>query len=246
MKKCLFILLLLAASQSLLAQEKTPLELKQIFYKAYHTNNAQLWKAGIEQLKQSYEKSKDPEVLLELAQAEMGLVGTYMGGRQMDEAEETTDLAEEHLEKVIKELEKNSDGHALYAGILGFQIAFSPMKGMYLGSRSDKHIEKALSLEDSNPIAWYEKASSLYHTPSMFGGDVEKAVECFEKSVNLYEKDTDLSLNWQYLDALVWLGQAYLKHEQKDNAISTFKKCLEIEPDFMWVKMQLLPLAEKS
>lgn len=245
LQKSVLVLFLLSSIHLGFAQDSHP-DLEQIFYKAYCNSNVQLWQTGIQQLKQEYEQSKDPQILLALAQAETGLIGTYMGKQQMEKAEDITDEAEKHLEKALKSLDNNSDVHALYAGVLGFQIAFSPMKGMFLGSKSEKHIETAMNLEGENPIAWYEQGASYYHTPSMFGGDVGKAVECFEKAVRMHEKEAELDFNWQYLDALTWLGQAYLKHEQKDKAIATFKKCLEIAPDFQWVKWQLLPLAEKS
>ncbi|MEM9823728.1 MAG: tetratricopeptide repeat protein, partial [Bacteroidota bacterium] len=76
--------------------------------------------------------------------------------------------------------------------------------------------------------------------------DIPLAIENFKKSVAIYEKDpSDLDSNWQYLNALVWLGQAYLANDQKKEALETFKKCLDLAPEFGWVKHHLLAKAEK-
>jgi len=245
MKKLIIIGLLLGASHILCAQNDRSTELKQLFFKAYYSNNIPLWEAGINQLKQSYKESKDPMDLFQIGMAESGLIGACIANKQMSKGEEVADEAEAHLEEVLKKLKENASAHGLYGGIIGFQISFSPMKGMFLGSKSEKHIDKALSLEPENPIAWYQKASSYYHTPSMFGGDMEKALECFEKSVGLFEQNEDLDYNWKYLDALVWLGQTYVQLEQREKAIQTFNRCLKIAPEFTWVNSYLIPLAEK-
>jgi len=246
MKKSLFLLLIVLCMNHLNAQNQLSLELQQIFYKAYTTNNISLWEIGIQQLQQSYQQSKEPSLLLAIARAESGLVGTCMGNKDSDQAEKVADMAEAHLLEVLESIEDNADANALYGGILGMQISFSPMKGMWLGPKSSKYILKALKLEADNPIAWHQQASSYLHTPAMFGGDVAKAVENFKQAVASYEKSGEsLDYNWEYLNTLTWLGIAYMKNNSVDEGIASFKKCLEIAPDFGWVKHQLLPSAEK-
>ena len=247
MKASFFLIYFSFSSFFLMAQQEPTTELEQLFHKAYCTNNIPLWEAGIQQLKATYQTSKDPLDLLAIAQAEYGLASSCMGNKEMEKAEKVVTAADDHLLEVLAQHKDNADANALYGGILGLQIGFSPFKGMWLGAKSGRYISTALKLEADNPIAWYQEGSSYYHTPSMFGGDLVKAEECYAKAVGIYEqKGGSLTYNWQYLNTLVWLGQAYLKNGKKEAAIATFKKCLTIAPNFGWVKHQLLPVAEQS
>lgn len=131
------------------------------------------------------------------------------------------------------------------SGILGFKIAFAPMKGMWLGPRSNSHLSKAMKNDKTNAQAWKQKGNSLLHTPAAFGGDVKKSIKHYVRAIELYESQGDLTNNWEYIDALAWLGQAYHKDGQLEKAKSTYSKALEQEPNAGWVKYVLLPKAEK-
>lgn len=75
----------------------------------------------------------------------------------------------------------------------------------------------------------------------MFGGNISEAIHCYKKGVKLYEKKPgDHKNEWQYINALAWLGNAYAKNEQYDKALKTYEKALEVEPGFNWVKYDLM------
>ena len=79
----------------------------------------------------------------------------------------------------------------------------------------------------------------------MFGGDIHEAIKHYEHAIQLYEEN-DLTNDWIYLDALAWLGIAYSKTDQLEKAKATFEKALSVEPEFTWVKNNLLPNLKKS
>lgn len=228
-------------------QNVLPENLKELFYKAYTSNSVALWKDGLRQLDSIYHSDKDRKWLLEITEKEYGLVASCQEAGDKKICKKYTDLAQRHAEELLRLNEDWSEAHALLGGLLGFQISYSPMKGMWLGPKSNQHIEKAIRLDEKNPFAWFQKGSSYYHSPSMFGGDIGKSVESFEKSESLYEQNgASLDYNWQYLDALVWLGQAYEKNDQWKEAKATYEKALRLEPEYKWVKYQLLPELEKK
>ena len=81
----------------------------------------------------------------------------------------------------------------------------------------------------------------------MWGGDITEAIEAYEKSIQLYESRPEaLKFNWMYLDALAFMGQAYLKNGDTGKAIATYEKALQAEPEFGWVKYALLPNAKSK
>jgi len=247
MRKIILAIISAAFLTSAMAQNVLPKNLKVQFYKAYTSNSQELWKDGLRQLDAIYNSDQDVKWLLEITKAEFGLVGTCKGVGDKKTGKKYSDQAQKHAEELLRKNEDWSEAHALLGGLLGFQISYSPMKGMWLGPKSDQHIEKAIRLDEKNPAAWYQKGSSYYHTPGMFGGDIGKSVESFEQSVALYEQKAEaLDYNWQYLDALVWLGQAYQKNDQLEKAKATYKKALRVEPEFGWVKNHLLPELDKK
>ena len=75
-------------------------------------------------------------------------------------------------------------------------------------------------------------------------GMKEEAIKSFEKAVKLFEQSPNLSQNLHYLDALAWLGIAYMKNGETDKAKAQFQKALEQEPNFVWVKDSLMPMVE--
>ncbi len=241
----LFIFLLCSVLVS--AQENFQQKMNQQFYSAYLTNTPQVWEDGIQKLNTVYEASKDIEILYQIAHAEFGIIGAYMGKRDKESAAKWIEKAEAHTEILIKENKDWPEALALMANILSIKIGLNPMTGMTLGPKSERYAKKALKKNDQLPQAWAQKAASYYHTPAMFGGSMKKAVTNYEKTVALFEKDMDaLHYNWEYLDALAWLGQAYTKNEQYDQAKTTYEKALRIAPDFGWVKHVLLPRMEKE
>jgi len=67
-----------------------------------------------------------------------------------------------------------------------------------------------MALDDKNPRVWASLGRQYLMTPKMFGGDVPKAIESFQKSLAF---DTSPDETW------VWLAKAFQK--QGDTSQST-------------------------
>jgi tetratricopeptide (TPR) repeat protein len=83
----------------------------------------------------------------------------------------------------------------------------------------------------------------------MFGGSKEDAMKNFSKAVSLFEREENidsLSPNWGYLESLAWLGRANTALENYETALYAYNKALNVEPNFMWVKNNLLPNLKKK
>ena len=247
MKNTFLIFSICLMANSLFAQDTLSNELRTKFFNAFVSNNMNLWTEGTAELKKSYEQSKSTAILYELAKAEFGSVNSAMGNKMQEKAEEHLAKAKEYTLQVLKADEKMANAHALLSGIYGMEIGFSPMKGMTLGSKSNKAIKTAFKLDPNNAFAFYQQASSYLHTPAMFGGSIKKAISYYQKSVDAFENSgQDLKENWLYLSAMTWLGIAYQKNEQYAAAKKVFEKALAYEPYHGWVKYKLLPSVEKS
>lgn len=220
-------------------------DLQAQFYQAYLNNSIEIWKNGIAQLEARYKKTQNDDLLLEIANAAYGSIGTCFAKQDNDTAEKMVDKTEKTLEKFLKTHKEHPDALALMAGTMGMKIALSPMKGMFLGPKSDEYIEKALQFGPASPRVHYQKGSSLYYTPSMFGGDKEKAIAHLIQSKTFHEK-CSINNNWEYLVVLATLGQAYQGIGKLEKAEEIYALALEQEPNYGWVKFQLLPALQKE
>lgn len=192
-------------------------------------------------------KPTDTKQRYALALAEFGLLSATMRDKDEELFDAFADKTEERLESIIDADKKWSEPRALLSALYGLKMGYSPMKGMYLGPKSSNLIEKALKDSPASPLTWKVYANSKLFTPEAFGGDIKEAIRSYEKCISLYELDPATTKhNWIYLDAVAFLGQAYMKDGQSSKAIVTYEKALKIEPDFTWVKSVLLPAARKA
>lgn len=213
-------------------------DVKSKTYQAYVQNDASLWQQAVDQAKSSEDKYS-------LAMARYGQLNQTMSNRNEDVFKSNLDPTIEVLEGLIDGNNKWAEPKAILSSVYGLQMGYSPWKGMYLGSKSSGLIEKALRLDDQSPLVNKLYAGSKLFTPEMFGGDVNEAIEYFEKSIELYEASS-IENEWLYLDAMAFLGVAYNKNGQPEKSVAIYEKALEVEPEFGWVKYSLLPNAKKE
>ncbi|MGD1961526.1 MAG: tetratricopeptide repeat protein [Fulvivirga sp.] len=217
-------------------------EADEMAYRAYLTTNKSLWKQLVKTVQEKFDQDTSDENRYQLVLAQHGLLNGTMTDQDEDLFDDYFKKAKGHLEELIDNGYREANSRALLSSIYGWEMGYSPWKGMFLGGKSSSNIEKATKVDGSSAIVWQIFGNSKLFTPRAFGGSISEAVEAYEKSVKLYEANPALTKsNWRYLDALAWLGQAYEQNNQLDEARKTYEKALEVEPGFGWVKYKLLP-----
>lgn len=222
-------------------------EIKSTLYQAYLNKNMDLWKKGVEMSQKAYKNNRNKEQLLNLAMAQYGVLNATIIEKEEEIFDEYEDETIDNLEELMDMDKKWGEPKAALSSIYGIKMAYSPWKGIYLGSKSSSLMEKATRQSKSSPVVWKLYANSKLYTPESFGGDKIEAAKAFEKSIALFEQTPEnIKNNWLYLDALAHLGITYMKMEKPEKAQIIFEKALEIEPNFNWVKYVLLPKVKKS
>jgi tetratricopeptide (TPR) repeat protein len=216
-----------------------------LMHQAYITQKKELWKKSVELATVEFkQKPTDVHAQLNVGIAHYGLLLSTMSTEDEDLFDDYVSATKDRLTEMIDRPSTAAEGKGLLSAVLGLQIAYSPMKGMLLGSKSSNLAEDAKELAPNSPLAWRFYGINKFYTPSSFGGDVKEAILALEKSIALFES-TSISKNWLYLDTLALLGQAYTKAGEKTKAIATFEKAVASEAGFTYAK-SLLAKANKN
>lgn len=211
-------------------------EWQKLQYQAYLNQDISLWHQSFKLA----DANKDP---LTTGIAGYGILNASLPLQNEDLFDEYLEDTSEPLEELIdQEGSDKGEAKAVMSGILGLRIAFSPMKGMFLGAKSGSYADDAIKEAPDSYIAWKLYGNYKFYTPGAFGGDIEEAANALEKSITLMEQNPELTKdNWMYIDAMAHLGQAYAQLEQPDKAKAVYEKALKVEPNYMWVSKVLLP-----
>lgn len=217
-------------------------EYKSEFYQAYMLEKMDHWKVLLEQMEQGYQETSDPDLLYELLEAEYGYAGWLVSVKRKDEAEQVVNSAKTHVDQLTGLGLDNARVYSLLGAFYGFQIMLEPARAPKLGRLSMEANEKAFELDPEEPQAWLEKANMDYYRPKVFGGSKKKALPSYERAVELFESTPGRSRgSWVYMNSLAALGVAYEKNKKYPEAGRIYRKILEIEPSFKWVKEDLYP-----
>jgi tetratricopeptide (TPR) repeat protein len=220
-----------------------PQDLKRASYLAYLDQDKNSWKSNVALATKAYQSQPSTGSKFQLALTEYGLLNLTMKDQDEKLFDAYVDGLEERLEELSKDKTHGAEAKALLSSVYGFKIAYSPWKGMLLGSKSSDLLEAALKSDPNSPIVQKMYAGNQYFTPEMWGGDKDKALAAFLKSNQLFEQRNDTQ-NWMYLDNLAWTGLIYKEKGMKAEAKKVWEKALALEPNFEWIGKGLLPSVE--
>jgi tetratricopeptide (TPR) repeat protein len=167
-----------------------------------------------------------------------------------DEKKQKRRLLKEAQRRIEERLEYEPDdaeSHALRGSVIGEQIG-GFFRGMFLGPKATKSLEKAFELDPDNPRVALQRAISYYFTPKTFGGGLDKAEQELRRARELFESETAAHPwpSWGRVDTLAWLGQVLEKAGRVDEARAAYEEALVLEPEHAWLKHELLPALDSN
>jgi tetratricopeptide (TPR) repeat protein len=228
----------------------TILEGKRLFKQAKtHRDKAQMLQAHAQFERLSISESDSWLAHYYVALTEYELCVYEMGSENLDLFSRYLNSAINHLDRTLQLKENWSEAQLLLSNLLGLKIYVYKLNGEYdqmqtLGIQSLEYAHLALEGDTSNPRAHLTMGIIKLNMPEEYGGSAESARQYIQKAIDLFaseELSDPLLPEWGYPQAYAWLGQIFEKLNKPQEALQTYQKALEIEPDNTWIKFDLLP-----
>ena len=174
--------------------------------------------------RQIAQNPKDAGSYLGLARVQGYLLDVYELRKEKGAAGDAVDKAIEAAQRSIQLNDKSADAHSLLADLYGRKISLgnAMFAGPKFGPKVKEENARAMALDDKNCRVWASLGRQYLMTPKMFGGDVAKSIESFQKSLAL---DPLQDETW------VWLSKALQKQGDKSKAREAVQHALSLNPE---------------
>ena len=212
-------------------------------FSAYLKSDMTQWKKLIDEMQDDDLNTSDAIFTAELVNYQYGYVAWMLGNNFEDEAEDYLDIAEENLEW-LEEMKYDSSMTLCYrAAFYGFRIGLNNWYVTLYGFKCGNSAEEAKRINPNNPFAYVQLANVKYYQPVVMGGSKEKAIEYYleAESTFLKQRPEEIIDNWLYLNVLAMIAISYTEFEQYDKAKAYYEKMLVLQPNYGWIKNDMLP-----
>lgn len=102
--------------------------------------------------------------------------------KDKDTAKKWRDTAITDVQHAIALNNRVADAHALLADLYSAKIS-GMLSGIQFGPKANAEIQRAFQLDPSNAQAFGVMGRKYLYAPSMFGGDLDKAIDSFRKAI---------------------------------------------------------------
>ena len=162
-----------------------------------------------------------------------------------ERGQELLEEASTILQQTVEREDALPETHALRASVIGMQIT-NPLKGMTMGPKANRALDRAMALSPENPRVWLAQGISTLHTPSFMGGGPDRAIEDLRRGIAALESDRPAPGHpiGGGAELWAWVGVAHMRADRESEAVAAFRRALEMEPEYAWVRYVLLPEAE--
>ena len=204
------------------------------FFESYRAGNMVPWPGLIAEMEKV--KSADLAWKTEMVKAMYGLVGYSIGAGKKDLARIYVNKVDVYLDKLLSDHPNNARLHSLSGALYGYKIALAFYKAPFLGPKSLSHIEKAIALDQAEPMGYIEKGNSLMYRPAAFGGDKIEALRFYRKALKLIEAKNESKCNWQQMLLRAFILKNLYETNPKAEAEAFLTSMQKDYGQLIWIK----------
>jgi tetratricopeptide (TPR) repeat protein len=158
----------------------------------------------------------------QLARVNSYLIDAQLGHHDKRSADRALDDAFAAVQHALSLNDQSADAHSLLADLYGRKISLGAfMAGPRYGPKVDAENKKALALDAKAPRVYASLGRQYLFAPKMFGGDIDKAIDSFREATRLDSMNDE---------NFVWLGIAYRKKGDTQDADKAFQQALRLNP----------------
>ncbi len=106
--------------------------------------------------------------------------------------------------------DRSANAHALLGDLYGAKIT-GMFSGMHYGPKANAEVAKAFQLDPGNAMAFAAQGRKYLYAPGAFGGDVDKAIQSFQKAAAA-DPGSDDDYVWL---AIAWRKKGNTVHERE-------------------------------
>ncbi len=168
----------------------------------------------------------------------------YFAKENIKKAKESFGEAFLNINNCVSENDSFAEGYIMKANILKIKSAVEQFHSVELDNEVYEYFENAKKLDPDNPRIYYSIGILNYFQPQIYGGDIEVAKENFIKAIELYstyKPKAKTYPDWGFDETYAWLGKIASDQGNINLAKKYYNKALDVNPDFGWVKKDLLP-----
>ena len=176
-----------------------------------------------------------------------GLVGHLVDKKKKEQAKTCLKTALALSEKYMKMYPTDARFKALYANLIGLNIALSPLRAPLVASDMLSSAREAYKLAPDDSWVSLLYGNISFYMPGAFGGDKEKGLSCYQSARRSMEKNISANRHhWLYVQLLVTIGVAYERGDRHEQAQAMYKTVMNQYPDYAFVKEVLYPRVQKA
>lgn len=218
-----------------------------MFYPLYINGEMSEWVKVLDSAKTEY-KIKPESILLEdIIRAQYGLCAFYLGNNEDEKALNEIESATNYLNKLEQYYPNEGWVYALKASFQSFKLIISPLRFFFKGPQILSAINKSHELSPNHIDVMFLKANQTFYMPSIIGGDQQKGLEYFRTlELKLVAQPIKHDNDWFSLLYLTSNAIACNATHNYNEAIRIYTLILDIEPNYLWVKNELLPQSIKK
>jgi tetratricopeptide (TPR) repeat protein len=248
----LAVLALGTAAEAKKPREKL-LEAKRAAYEANFKNDARGLQAAAEKLDAlAMDRELGAYALYYAGWTRWSLAAAQLQANDKDGAIASLNRSVEDLKKAVALLPENASFQSqaeFQCQLASSMISLAVVDGKRMAEllpEVQKLRKRALELAPGNPRVVMMDAGMIFNAPAQYGGSQEKGLERWLEAIRLFEAERiedPVQPDWGRALAYGWLSNLYLRMTppRKGEAKEAAERALALQPDFWYVKTQILP-----